>query len=92
MDSKNKGNWFGYLFWAIVIIGAVIYSQMKSNPTPQQVLQQVGKQADRNEQQEAEKRCADQEGDPKLYKACIEIERKRISDEYDERARESLGQ
>jgi hypothetical protein len=33
MDSKSKGNWFGYLFWVAIIVGGIVYAQMSSNPT-----------------------------------------------------------
>jgi hypothetical protein len=89
MSSNEGTKWYGWLMLAL-IIGLIIYSLMPDKQmTPAQV-RQLAEKSEQDELLQAKERCADQEG-TKYYDSCVQIERKRISDELDERARESMG-
>jgi hypothetical protein len=87
--QKTESKWYGWVILAL-IVGAIIWSQVpdkRLTPAQERVLQQ---KADASELRQAKEKCADVE-DLKLFNACVEIERKRISDAYDEKALEQSG-
>ena len=87
--QKTESKWYGWVILAL-IVGAIIWSQVpdkRLTPAQERVLQ---RKADESELRQAKEKCADVE-DSKLFNACVEIERKRISDAYDEKALEQSG-
>jgi hypothetical protein len=85
-QSSSQTKWYGWLILA-AIIGLIVWRSMPEKQLTPAELQRLSEKADRWELQQAQKKCEDME-DSKLYNACVETERKRISDEYDERAQE----
>jgi hypothetical protein len=91
MQNNEETKWYGWV-GLFVVIGLVVWGvwpEQKTQMTPAEI-KQTFKESDEFETRKAKQKCADQE-DQKLFNACVETERERISDEYDERARESLG-
>jgi hypothetical protein len=74
----------------VLIVGAVIWGLIPDKPLTFAQEQALERKAEEFEVRQAKEKCADIH-DSKLFNACVEIERKRISDAYDERAREESG-
>jgi hypothetical protein len=87
--QKAESKWYGWVILALIVC-AIIWSQLPDKSLTPAQERELQRKADESEVRQAKEKCSDID-DSKLFNACVEIERKRISDAYDEKALEQSG-